>query len=115
MKLIVFSLSSALIMIGAGRAQQTEVQVQNEQIKVEVTKDSECCAALPLDEKDSKMPSPKRPCILLAITNNSSVPITAWVATTERENSGESHRLSSIGVRSEDNAVFGEDPRMNPT
>jgi hypothetical protein len=114
MKLIAFTLTGFLMMAGAGRAQQTEVQVQNGQIKIEVTTNPESCAADSLEKENPNIPSPAQPCKELAITNNSRMSITAWVSTTERESSGGARRLSSMGIRSEDNAVFGEDSRMSP-
>src|SRR5690348_17063022 len=114
MRVIASALATLLVMAGSSRGQQTEVQVQNQQIKVEVTKDPESCSALQTAGENSKAPSPKTSCTLLAITDNSSMPITAWVATTERESSGEAHRPSSMGIRSEDHAVFNEDSGMSP-
>jgi hypothetical protein len=103
-----------LILVAPLWAQQTQVLAENDQIKVEVTKYLEPCAAL-FTGKGNSTPQDVNPtCTELAITNKSREPITAWVAVTETDVPGARHNPTAMGVRSSDSVAVAEDNRNNP-
>jgi len=114
MRLLTFMLGGTLILTAALRAQQTQVLVENDQIKIELAKYSEPCAVLSTGKKDSNPQDANPSCTELAITNKSREPITAWVAITETDVPGARHNPKAMGVRSSDSVALAEDNRNNP-
>jgi hypothetical protein len=108
MKLSTLPTASVLIFAATLNAQQTQILVDNDQIKAEVTKYSESCAALSTGNKDSHPQDSGRTCTELAITNKSRTPITAWVATTERDRPGAPRNPVTRGIRSSDSVPAGD-------
>jgi hypothetical protein len=102
-QLVAFTFLGVLVMAGVCLAQQTEVLVDNEQIKVEATTYPEICST---GQEASDSGSTNPTCIELAITNNSRVPITSWVATTEREAPGPSRKVVGRGIHAEDSVLI---------
>jgi hypothetical protein len=102
-----------LLFIGVVRAQETQVLLQNEQIKVEVTKYSESCALLRTGKGNPSTTSAEATCTEMAITNNSNAPITAWLATSERGGPGAPGRITGMSIRTGDSVIFAEDRANN--
>lgn len=90
-------------------AQQTQVLAENDQIKIELTKYSESCAALSTGRKNSNPQDINPTCTEIVITNKARAPITAWVATTETDRPGAPRNPVAIGIRSSDSV-----PRDSP-
>jgi hypothetical protein len=109
MKPLTFMLGSVLILAAGLWAQQTQVLVENNQIKIELTKYLEPCAVVVGGKGSSNSQDANLTCTELAITNKSRTPITAWVATTETDVPGAPHHPPAMGIRSSDSV-----PRDNP-
>jgi hypothetical protein len=102
MKAFTFALGGVLILAAPLGGQQTQVLVENDQIKIEVTKYSEPCAVLSADKENSNPQDTNSSCTELAVINKSREPITAWAATTETDVPGARHNPSVISMRSSD-------------
>lgn len=98
MKVFRYLVLGTLFFGAAIRAQETHVLLQNQQIKVEVTKVRESCAVFLSAKAESPPASPDATCTEMAITNNSNVAITAWVATAESGSSAGKTKGSRIDV-----------------
>jgi hypothetical protein len=106
-------LLGALILTGVVRAQEAQVLAQNDQIKIEVTQFREACSDLVTSKEHPNPLSANMTCTELAITNNSRMPITAWVATRMTESPRPTRRAVETGIRAEDAVLFGGDSRNN--
>jgi hypothetical protein len=116
MKLLTFMLGGMLILAAPLMSQQTQVLAENDQIKVELTKYMEPCTALFAGKGNSTPQDAPPTCTELAITNKSTVPITAWVATKETDLPGAPHRPPAMGIRSSDSVPHDNpnDPQILP-
>lgn len=87
----------------AGQSQSaSQVLVENDQIKIELTKYAERCAVLTTGHDNPHPQDMSSTCTELAITNKWRVPITAWAATTETELPVARPNHTVTGLRSSD-------------
>lgn len=89
----------------------SQVLVENDQIKIELTKYPERCTVLTTGHDNPNPQDMSSTCTELAITNKWRVPITAWVATTETDLPEARH--TAIGLRSSDSIASPENNLNN--
>ncbi len=100
---------------GGGQPQSaSQVLVENDQIKIELTKYPDRCVVLSTGHDNPNPQDMSSTCTELAITDKWTVPITAWVAITETDLPAERPNHTAMGLRSSDSIIFPEDNLKNP-
>jgi hypothetical protein len=95
------------------QTQETRVLLlQNQQLKVEMTKHLESCAAFHAGEGNLNAAAAAI-CTEISITNNSGAPITAWLATAEWESPAAPGKTSGVSVHAGDSVIFADDRLYN--
>ena len=105
----------AAVLSAAGQPQSaSRVLLENDQIKIELTKYPERCVTLSTGNKNSDPHDMSSTCTELAITNKWRVPITAWAATAETDLPEARPDHTAMSLRSSDTVASCGDNLKNP-
>ena len=104
MNFLRFTLIGVLVLSSSSQAQETQVLAQNAQIKVELTRFSEDCFDL-MARDAPKAPSAPSTCVEMAITNNASPSITAWIAVVRKGHYPGNSGFIATGIQSIDQVL----------